>query len=85
MHSLSGKASVRCALFCVACDVPASRKVCGFLGHAAVLGCSKCSKKFPGPIGARDYSGFDRTQWPPRSAEEHRQHVNTIRKCTTIL
>ena len=58
--------------------------MCGFLGHAAVLGCSKCSKKFPGPIGARDYSGFDRTQWPPRSAEEHRQHINTIRKCTTL-
>ncbi len=26
---------VRCALLCVACDIPASRKVNGFLGHAA--------------------------------------------------
>ncbi len=52
---------VRCALLCVACDIPASRKVCGFLGHSAVLGCSKCLK-FPGKIGERDYSGFERLQ-----------------------
>lgn len=26
---------VRLALSCVACDIPASRKLCGFLGHAA--------------------------------------------------
>ena len=41
------KACVRCILMCVACDIPASRKVCGFLGHSAVLGCSKCLKQFP--------------------------------------
>lgn len=26
---------VRCALLCVACDLPAGRKLCGFLGHSA--------------------------------------------------
>ena len=44
---------VRCALLCVACDIPASRKVCGFLGHSATLGCSKCMKAFPGNIGQK--------------------------------
>ena len=31
---------VRGALLPVACDLPAGRKVCGFLGHSACLGCS---------------------------------------------
>ena len=42
----------RLALMCVACDIPAARKVCGFMGHGANLGCSKCLKFFPG--------GFDK-------------------------
>lgn len=36
----------RLALMCVACDIPAARKVCGFLGHSANLGCSRCLKFF---------------------------------------
>ena len=57
---------VRCALVCVACDMPASRKVCGFLGHSATLGCSRCKKQFPGEVGNKDYSGFDRDNWVMR-------------------
>ena len=26
----------------VACDLPAGRKICGFLGTSAALGCSRC-------------------------------------------
>ena len=37
--------SVCCALFCVACDIPAGRKVCGSLGHNAKLSCTRCYKK----------------------------------------
>ena len=37
---------VRCALICCSCDLPAGRKLCGFLAHSANLGCSKCTKKF---------------------------------------
>lgn len=37
---------VRLAITCVSCDIPASRKVCGFLGHFAKLGCNKCLKEF---------------------------------------
>ena len=35
--------TVRLALTCVACDIPASRKVCGFVGHNARLGCNNTS------------------------------------------
>ena len=33
---------LQCALVCASCDLPAGRKVCGFLGHAAAYGSSKC-------------------------------------------
>ena len=56
---------VRAALLCVACDIPAARKVEGFLGHSANCGCSKCMKRFPGTVGNKDYSGFNRTLWTP--------------------
>ena len=38
--------TVRVCLICVTCDVPAIWKVCGFVGHKARLGCSKCLCKF---------------------------------------
>ena len=38
--------TVTAALSCVAYDMPASRKVCGFLGRNAKLGCNKCLKVF---------------------------------------
>ena len=34
--------TVQLALTCVACDIPAAHKVCGFLGHRATLDCNKC-------------------------------------------
>jgi hypothetical protein len=38
---------VRARLLCVACDVPAARKIGGFLSFSACYGCSKCLKLFP--------------------------------------
>ena len=67
-----GKKRIRSALLCVACDMPGGRKVCGFLGHTAALGCSRCLKRFPGPFGSLDYSGFDWNNWPPRNNAIHR-------------
>lgn len=69
---------VRCALMCVACDLPAGRMLCGFLGHSAKLGCSKCFKKFPGSAGSMDYSGFARESWVRRTNEEHRDRVKKV-------
>ena len=40
------KITVKAAVLCIAADIPAARKLCGFLGHAAKLGCSKCTKEF---------------------------------------
>ena len=51
---------IRCALLSVACDLPAGRKVCGFLGPNAHLGCSRCFKRFSGTVGTMNFSGFDR-------------------------
>ena len=84
MNILGTAVVVRCALLCIACDIPASRKVCGFLGHSSSLGCSKCYKKFPGTIGDKDYSGFDRSLWPMRTVEDHRRNVSRINECTTL-
>jgi len=39
--------NIKVALSCITCDIPASRKVCGFLSHNAAMGCNKCFKKFP--------------------------------------
>ena len=39
--------SIRAALLCVGCDIPAARKVCGFVGHRALKGCLKCLQFFP--------------------------------------
>ena len=83
VYSFMENVRIRGALLCVACDIPACRKVCGFLGHNANLGCSKCLKRFPGGFGSKDYSGFDRTQWLERTLTEHRQNIRHIRQCPT--
>ena len=54
-----------------------------FSGHSAILGCSKCKKKFPGKIGERNYSGFDRSKWDPRTSEGHRQDMEKVNACKT--
>ena len=74
---------IRCAILCVSCDIPAGRKTCGFLGHAANLGCSKCLKEFPGGVGNKIYSGFNRNQWKRRTNKQHRDAINKIQKCKT--
>lgn len=66
---------VRGAVLCVACDMPASKKVGGFLGHAARHGCSKCMKEFPGSVGNKDYSGFNWSSWTSRTNDNHRSLV----------
>ena len=74
------KVTVRAGLLCAACDIPASRKLCGFLGHQAHRGCSRCLKRFSGGFGSQDLSGFDRENWPKRDIITHRQYVDKIKK-----
>ena len=78
-----GTKCVRCALLCVACDLPAGRKLCGFLSYCARYGCSCCFKSFPGSVGHMDYSGFDRENWPCRSNSGHRQAALPLRNFRT--
>ena len=81
---LNNEVCVRVALACVTCDIPASRKVCGFLGHNATLGCNKCFKKFNTSFGSRtDYSGYNRENWSPRDLNDHRQRVEKVLKEVT--
>lgn len=79
----SEQALVRCALLCVSCDLPAGRKVCGFLSHSAAKGCSKCSKVFSGGVSNMCYAGFDRSLWTPRTNTLHRKNVEEVMKCNT--
>ena len=74
MRTHNSSVLVRSALLCVACDIPAARKVCGLVAHNSLLACSRCSKIFPTEcFGEKaDYSGFNRDVWPPRSLAVHK-------------
>ena len=75
-------AQIRAALICCAADIPAARKLCGFVGHSANRGCSHCNKFFPGGFGEKkDYSGFDRSTWPKRTDDSHRQNARKLENC----
>ena len=73
----------RLALLCVGCDVPASRKLCGFLGHSATVGCNKCKKRFEGDIGQKNYGGFNVSEWVERDKDSHLKVVKELMKCQT--
>lgn len=75
---------IRCALMCVSCDIPAGRKICGFLGHSARIGCSRCLKEFQGTIGSMDYSGFDRCNWKERTWQEHNAAAFSVQRLNTL-
>lgn len=75
--------TIRLALTCIACDIPATRKICGFLGHRATLGCNKCYTAFAHVTDSdgskwTNWAGFDRTQWVLRTNQEHRERCDEI-------
>ena len=61
------------------------RKVCGFLGHTARKGCSRCKKEFPTEAFSDklDYSSFDQDKWTLRSLEEHKQQCEKVSNSST--
>ena len=83
--SPSAAVQIQAAVLCFASDIPAARKLCGFLGHSAKRGCSHCFKVFPGGFGEqRNYGGFDdRDRWPKRSSEQHRRDAYRVKNCTS--
>ena len=74
---------IQAAMLCFASDIPAARKLCGFLGHSAKQGCCHCKKEFPGGFGEqKNYGGFnDRDEWPKRSSEQHRRDTYRVKNC----
>ena len=76
---------VRAALLCCGCDIPAARKLCGFVGHRATKGCSKCLASFPTQsFGEKaDYSNFNRDEWELRTNEAHRILASKYYNCNT--
>lgn len=75
---------VRGDLLCCNCDVPASRKVCGFVSHNAYHGCSRCLLTFPTlSFGSKaDYTNVDRSQWIARTVESHKIQALAHKQCT---
>ena len=76
---------IRCGLMCVTCDLPATRKACGFTSFCSIQGYSKCFKMFPcDSFGKKsDYSGFDRDTWPVRTHRRHLQQVAEFKGACT--
>ena len=74
MDTTEGSKVIRAALLCNSSDIPATRKIGGFVGHAALKGCSRCLKEFPTNVFGEkpDYSGFNPTSWPKRNMETHK-------------
>ncbi|THH18508.1 hypothetical protein EW146_g2479 [Bondarzewia mesenterica] len=69
--SHSGGRLVRCALIPLVCDLPALRKVAGFMGHSATYFCSFCR------ITSHEIHNLDYKSWPRRSWWEHLRIAET--------
>ena len=81
----NSKATFRCALLGVSCDLPAGRKTCGLTSYSSNLGCSRCYYNFFPGSGQTDYGGnFDRSSWRPRTNEQHRADVRRTLSCSTV-
>ena len=49
----------------------------------ATKGCSRCTKNFPGQIGQKNFGGFDRESWIPRTDEGQRNIMLALLHCRT--
>ena len=77
VNGQNGKTVRACAaLLFVACDIPATRNVCGFTGHSPSHGCLKCTKVFQGSVGNMNFSGFDACSLGTN--EQHMQQAQHI-------
>ena len=76
---------VRAALLCAGSDIPATRKLGGFVGHHALKGCSKCLLSFPTKNFCEkpDHSNFNRSEWENQRNDEHREIALKYVECNT--
>ncbi|OBZ80959.1 hypothetical protein A0J61_10992, partial [Choanephora cucurbitarum] len=59
-------------------NLPAQRKVVGFITYNSINACHKCKKQFDAIIAgdkARDFSNFDVDNWIRRTCEEHKEYA----------
>ena len=84
--SILGLTSLRATLVCIACDLPATRKVCGFSNFNATFGCSKCMKQFiTKGFGSKPlYGGFDCENWTVRDMVTHKSKALEYQEARTI-
>ncbi|KAG1083805.1 hypothetical protein G6F42_022059 [Rhizopus arrhizus] len=87
-ESPNAPVQVRAALFLIACDIPASRKVSGFTSFNATVPCNKCSTAFPARHNTnlqRDFSfGLeDLDAWSLRTNIENRHHARNWKEAST--
>ena len=73
--------TVHVCLICGTCDVPAIRKVCGFVGHKARLGCSKCLCEFNHLQGGGLQCSGNLGEWELRNLKQHRQRCEKSLQC----
>ena len=79
-------------LTCITCDLPATRKVCGYTNFNGRRGCSKCLKEFnlQSDSDKPDYSGFECHLWKKRDSDKQRtismkfKNSNTLAACNKI-
>ena len=71
MLTSEGAQIICAAVLCNSSDIPATRKVGGFVGHGARKGCSRSLKSFP-VSSFGDKPDYSPDTWPPRSIVEHR-------------
>ena len=76
---------IRITLVWIFCDLPASRKVCGFPSFNALHECNRCLKQFVTKSFGEspDYSGFNRECWPERDLSTHRLNCFEYQQCKT--
>ena len=84
-NSYCGTTLFRAILSCVSCDLPATRKVCGFYSFCALRGCSKCLKEFvTTSFGSKpDYSGFNVNSWGKRNLATHTAKAFAAKEAAT--
>ena len=84
--SLLSLTTVRTLLCCVSCDLPATRKVCGFQNFNGLYGCSKCLKQFPTEtFGSKpNYGGFDMENWQHRDNAVQRRKGLAYKDADTL-
>ena len=79
----SGSVLVRAALIATVCDIPATSKLGGFLGHASKRGCWKCSREFSYDKDLNRVKFCSAEVGSPRNHQQHKKDAIAASLATT--